>query len=231
MRYLILTCAIILTSSAFAQKQKKENVISENRPVEGFTEVLLKDNISLAIEQGESIALNIKGKETVLPKVITRVEKGRLIIELEDGSRKTGRLTATLMVTELTALGSVGSGDITGTGRFNVENLRLESRGSGSINIAVNGEKLTINQTGSGSLNVMGECGKLKASLSGSGSLRAYDLKVQDAEVEAKGTGHIDLYVESKMKVTTYGTGNIKYRGNATTDIQNFGTAVIQKAY
>lgn len=190
---LLLAGALILAACSGPPPGPQQ---AETRSVEAFHAIDLRGTTQADISAGRTQSLTLESEATALPSIITRVEKGVLIVENVGGSwfRRTPTVKLRIDVQSLDELTISGAGDVT---------IR-----------DVAGSRLSLAVAGAGNLKASGEVGALNARLDGAGSLELASLHTTDASVSVNGTGNVAVYVTGQLEATVNGVGSIRYAGN-----------------
>jgi hypothetical protein len=174
------------------------NVVTEERPLSGFTAVSLQGVGRLEIDQIGSESVSISADDNLLPYIETRVRGGKLIISIQEN-------TIFNDVTELIYQVTVKS----------IDSLELD--GAGEIEVLhLDGEKWVTHLDGGGSVTVSGKVSRQEVEINGLGMYNAEDLTCQDATVEQNGAGMAVVQVSNTLDVTIAGVGSVEYIGNPT---------------
>jgi hypothetical protein len=169
---------------------------AETRAVEPFQGIELRGNGEARITVGGPQALTVTTEESAHPDVITRVERGVLIVENLKGSWYRSRPTLRLevQVPQLDSLTLAGANVIT-----------LEK---------MSGPRLEIIVSGAGKMSAAGEVGALEVQLAGASDMDLSGLKADNAHVTVNGAGNVKLHVTGQLEATVNGVGNVSYAGN-----------------
>lgn len=204
-------------------------LVSEERPVQDFTRVMMAGVGRLEITQGSEEKLVVEADEAILPHLITRVENGTLILgETKPGTIFTNMedITYTLTVKTLEGISLSGLGDVQSK-PLTATRMEIQVSGSGNIEIEdLQAETLTVQISGLGSARVAGKVTRQEVSISGSGDYDAPDLESEDMIATISGLGGMDVWVKTTLKATISGSGNISYFGSpsVTSDISGLGS-------
>jgi hypothetical protein len=168
---------------------------SEVRSVEAFHAVEFRGNAEARITVGKAQGVTVTTVKTSLPDIVTKVEKGVLIVEHVKGL---WFLRPALRVQiDVPAIDSVVlNGPVVAT----IEGM--------------SGPRLALAVNGAGSLNASGQVSALDARLDGAGDLKMAGLQAVDASVSVNGAGSIDMQVTGRLEATINGVGSITYAGN-----------------
>jgi hypothetical protein len=192
--------------------------------VEGaeFTGLIFKSVGEVFLSQGESCGLRIEGDPELIKKVDANVADGVLKITYAlDVVDWTGlgwinaenRLRYTIMVKDLEQLTLGGAGVIRAAG-LTGDKLKLHHSGLGLLHITeLNVRELAVNLGGLGEVRLAGEVQSQVVALSGGGNYQAVGLRSQEADVTLTGAGSAKVWVETKLKGSVSGAGNILYQG------------------
>lgn len=162
----------------------------DRRDVGPFTAIENSTSADLTVSVGGSGPVEVSGAADVLPKIVTRVEGDKLVIETDGSFSTTVPLRVTAPTATLTGLSERGSGDATVSGATGT--LRVEALGSGDV-------------TATGAVDT------LAATVSGSGDLALAGLTAQTAQVTASGSGDVDVTVVRSLDAVVTGSGDVVY--------------------
>jgi hypothetical protein len=172
------------------------NVVSESRPVAGFTKIDLSGRGEVTIDQNGTEALTVEAEDNLMPKVTSEVVDGTL--RLGEKSNLTLRQNTPIKyrvsVKEIAGLIISGSGTVTAT-KITTPHLSVDISGSGTVTLggSVEAQELAI---------------------SGSGDYQAKDLPSKTTTAEISGSGDAAVAVSDRLDVEISGSGRLTYYGN-----------------
>lgn len=193
-------------------------VVSEQRDVDNFTEVLLSGVGHLSITQTGNESLTIEAENNILPLLTSEVHGGRLVLGSEPGAHFTPKrpIRYTLTVKDLSVIRISGAGNAE-VPALGTPSLRLELSGAGNMSVTgLAAESLEVSLSGAGSATCAGEVRSQEVRISGAGSYHAEDLASVTARAVISGTGSAHLRVSEELDARVSGVGNIDYSGNPT---------------
>src|ERR1035437_5402429 len=131
-----LIAAIILIVFSLSGLQVRAD--DQTRKVEPFTEISLRIDAKVHLQQGDKQNVVVIAKQSTLDELITEVKDGKLIIRFptKDFFWKTfqpGEITINITVPEINGLGISGSGDIIAEDQIKTKTLDMAISGSGNI--------------------------------------------------------------------------------------------------
>jgi hypothetical protein len=191
---LALITALLL--GACTAVQGSGRVVTEERPVNGFSAVQLDGGGTLLITQGEAEALTISGDDTILPMIRSEVQGDTLMLGPPPGSSITfsSELIYKLTVTKLDAVTLNGSG-----------NARADRLTTDHLRVVING---------AGDWTATGSADALEVRITGSGSFDAPELASRTAEVEISGSGDVIVKANETLDARIDGSGSVRYAGS-----------------
>jgi hypothetical protein len=186
-------------------------VVSETRPVSGFTAVSLRGMGSVIIDQNGSESLQITADDNFLPYLKTGVRGDTLYIEASDDAEG----VVFTNVTDLTFHISAAA----------LEAIELAGAGSMEVN-DLDTETWRVTVPGAGSITVSGRTSVQTIEMEGASSYNAENLESQDATIRSSGAGTAVVRVSDKLDVTIEGLGNVQYIGSpeVTQEINGLGS-------
>lgn len=205
-------------------------VVSETRPVEGFSRVRFGAIGQVEVVQGATESLTISGEANLLPYITTEVRGDWLVIDVQPNVsiNPTSPIRYQLSVIDLEELEVPGAGQVSMNG-LTADTLGLESPGAGEINLMdLQARSLDASLDGAGQITVGGEVETLQVEIGGAGSFNGADLKATTADIEISGAGSASVWVTDDLDVTITGLGSVQYYGNpaVTKKITGLGSVV-----
>jgi hypothetical protein len=215
----IILSAFILSAVVFAGFSSGQSVVTETRDVKGFTKVSFGVSGNLYINFGPEFKVVLEGDKSTLGDVITEVSGGRLVIKKENWRLNLNeKVTVTITMPELTALGVSGSGKAEIRDAVKTTDLSLSVSGSGKLYTTdLTLSKLGCSISGSGDIIIagMGNAATADISISGSGNYTGEQVKIGSVVVSISGSGNCTCNATESIKGSISGSGNLTYLGNA----------------
>lgn len=176
------------------------DTVTQTRTVDTFTKIRIKGSVELKVTGGENQNVSVEVEEDFVDRLITKVEDGTLIIDMDSKGKKRhwkGRKVEVIISMQ------------------QLEALKLDGAMDGSLT-NINGSDLDVTINGAGNLSIDGSCGTFRVRLSGAGNVEAEDFKCKNVDVRLSGAGNIEAYATEKADVRLSGIGNIDITGNPT---------------
>ncbi|MEM7128624.1 MAG: head GIN domain-containing protein [Chloroflexota bacterium] len=228
---LFLTGCSIITGSG--------NVITDERPVDGFDSIDLSTAGDLTIIQDERTSLVLKGEDNIIERVETIVRGNRLIIRNRSRGimtlfRNTRPIEIIVSTPTLEDVSVSGAGDIyaealktdkleisiSGAGDIQIDELeseRIDVKISGAGDFDINElttDVLELEISGAGDIDLAGRANRADFTVNGAGDITADDLRVDVADIRVSGAGSVDAWVRETLDVRISGIGGVNYYGN-----------------
>jgi hypothetical protein len=219
MRSFALTLAAVLgaASPAFAHDTwGNGKKVTQPREVGEFEALRLEGSLDVVFTVGPERSVSVTLDENLQPLVELKVEKGVLVVSLQDSSYH-GKGYVTVSNPVLRAVSLHGSGDVAISGAKGEQ--RLEIRGSGDIDWSGEATGIDIDIHGSGDVTLSGKADLLKVSIAGSGDLAGKRLTTKSAEISIRGSGDAVLRLDGgSLNATVAGSGDIEWYGVAVVE-------------
>ena len=233
--FFVLLVALLISGCSFNIYPKdakvvnpSNTVISEVRPVSGFTGINMAAFGKVIITQGDHESLTIKGSDNVVPLILTTVDNGVLVIRTENNINITGMnnenvLTFTITVKDLENLTVSGAGEAT-MASLSTSDLNVTMSGAGQVSVdGLAAKSLNVTVSGVGGVDLSGEANTARIDISGAGNIKAPSLKIQTANITISGIGGAECWVTGQLTGTISGGGNVSYYGNPQLDTKTPG--------
>ncbi len=186
-------------------------VLTEDRAVTGFTEVVTRGAANVYITQGVDFNVQVKDYNNLLPHFETKLNGKALEVGFTPNTNvKNSRAEVFITMPTLEAVKTEGSGNITTNGIFGLVNLfKASIVGSGNINIE-NASAL-----------------QFKTYIAGSGDIKAFGMIASEAATQTDGSGDVELTATSKLDVRIAGSGSVYYKGTPTVSVNISGSGQV----
>lgn len=216
----LVLCLLVAACGGAGDTQLIGNGVEAQRVVDviNFDRVDVAFAGSVILQPGNEGAV-VTGDSNVIDRVAVEVRNRVLVIDLDEAVEPTLPLQVVVSFSDLSSI------ELSGTGEVRVEGWRtsqaeLVLSGAGDVVAEVVAEQLTVAYPGAGSMTVSGEVGTQLLTKAGLGPYNAGELRSDVANLEAKGIGEIEVWVEAQLTYDVTGTGAVRYWGQPTTDGQ-----------
>jgi hypothetical protein len=209
-----IMCALLLTSCSLGSRR----VITEERSVSGFDQVVFEGLGELTVTQGAEESMTIEAETNVMSRVTTEVKGSRLYIGMRPSLFgfsivPTKPIRHNLQVREIRGLEVTGLGSVS-AGAIRADRLRVDMNGGGKIVIrALDADLLELTLTGLGGCEVAGEVRHQDVLITGGGDYNGSDLASEKATIALTGLGKATVWAREELEVELTGAGSIEYYG------------------
>jgi Putative auto-transporter adhesin, head GIN domain len=190
------------------------DVVTREIPVAMLNAIVVEGSTDVTVVRGDTQRVEITGQPQLIDLLKTKVDNGVWEITTTKCYSSDRDLSVRLTLPMLNSVIIEGSGDVTSEQVFNTGKTHLAIKGSGSIAIDTLHEGLLeVVIEGSGSVSVHGTCRELECTSNGSGDLHALGLAANEAELDLKGSGSVELTAISELDAELTGSGSLRYKG------------------
>ncbi|MGW9686465.1 head GIN domain-containing protein [Flagellimonas sp. 2504JD1-5] len=209
---LLLFCGLSLFTSCDKDDDiniGSQNIATETREVGAFTKLSSTGVFEVNIAQGDSQSVEITADDNIIGRVRTNVVNGELRLELSDGNYENITLRARIIVEQLNGINNSGIGNIVAS---NVDSNNFFLTNSGDADITISGS--------SNNLDCFNE---------GVGDIKGFDFLVNNADLEIRGSGSIEISCTDTLDAEINGSGDVLYRGNPAVNSAIRGSGEVRK--
>lgn len=211
---ILITSILLLVNFTSFGVKASGNVTSEERSVSAFHSVKLMCNGIVNVTQGETEVVIVKTDDNLFPNIKTEVKQGELNISVSGILTNVTTIEVDIVMKDINTLNVSSPGRIDVQGDINVDNIRLEVNGSGSISININTDFIFSKIVGAGTITVSGTTSSHEIEVIGSGLVDASSLSSDKVKLGLSNGGNCKIYVKEEIDATVgFGGGNIEYRG------------------
>ena len=188
------------------------------------SEVSLLGPDTVAIRDGEKLAIQVEGSDEAKERMRFVLKDGSLGVLRQNGSWGDDQIaTVTITMPAPAKLNLAGSGRMTAASVS--DHPEINVAGSGSLDLAsVNAAKMEVNIAGSGTLKAAGSAEELDLNVLGSGSADMSALKAGKAEVNVAGSGNATFASDGEVEANIMGSGDVTVRGRARCKVKTIGS-------
>jgi len=217
---LTIGCGINIDMDGFGVTRGSGELVTEERPVSGFSGVRLNGIGELIITQGSQESLTIEAEDNILPELVSEVHDGILVLGFEDDMNWTDSvipsktITFTLQVKDLSSL-EINGANTTNINTLQTGNLDIQVNGLGEITIdSLTVDELSIEISGGGRCDISGTADRQIIEVNGAGSLDAGDMETSYTSIKIAGAGDATVWARDSLEIDISGTGNVDYYGD-----------------
>jgi hypothetical protein len=212
---------------------------TEQREVDGFTEVAVSGGIAVTLIQGTDYAVEVEADDT--DDVITEVVGDTLRIYKDTGWKwysfgllslfmEEDDMSATVTLPTLTRVRTTGGSDARGQGTFTGDNLELRTSGGGNITMDINYDAIDVRSSGGSTMHLSGTANRGILSSSGGSRQNNEDLAVKEAELRSSGGSNLNVGAVEELSARASGGSDIRYEGDPRVrDIDESGGADVTR--
>ncbi|MCZ4693926.1 hypothetical protein DWB61_03545 [Ancylomarina euxinus] len=220
--YIYILCLIILCSCNFINPFRDEgDTIETLIELDRFTQVEIHNIFNIEIIEDTESYIIYKGGETILEEMSYSSLSGilRLDHSFMNWTKNFKMPTLEIHLSILESIDLYASGNISSLKQLNGDEIIINiygTTGTYEINLNINYNHLKFYTNGSvgGTFAVSGVCPTTTFTLNGSSNVQASQLISKEVYVAHNSLGNAHIYVEDKLNVTFYKSGDLYYKGN-----------------
>jgi len=230
-KFIAISSSILLLTlsftAAFSQDKEKNkdkpriegsgNIVTKNIPVLSFDALSARGVFSVILTQGDKEEVKIEADDNLQELFEVKNEGSTLKIDMKkDGiisSKNKMKVYITFKNLKSMDLNMVGN--LSSEGSLSFNNLSLESKSVGSVDLNFAAQKIDINNKSVGTLKLSGKADNAVIKNNGVGSLMASGLLVQTMDIENAGVGSAEVNAAKELKVKDSFLGKVRNVGSA----------------
>jgi len=194
----VLLLALVV-NAASAQKwgyvKGEGPVVKQELNLDDFHSIGLSISGVVYLSQGNTQKVVVEAQQNIIDLLKKEVKNGNWNIGFQKNGGNYEKVKVWITVPTLKALSLAGSGDIITKTAFNdLDNLKMDIAGSGTI-------------------EVKGSANSASVDIAGSGDVKAADLEAKSVEVSIAGSGDCYIHAVDMLKVSVAGSGDVHYKG------------------
>jgi len=234
--FLVAAALMLLFSSCreiFAKRIRGNgNITTQTRSAGEFHSVDVSGNIDVYASQDSLPSISVETDEN-LQQLIETIESGGVLrIRERPGFhlRSTKPIKVHVSSPSFKKFEASGACDVYGESKItSASDIRFDLSGSCKVEMDVSAPKIAVDMSGVGTIKLKGETKDFKVQGSGSTDVKCIDLVAENVDLDISGAGDAEVYANGKLTGTISGAANVRYRGNAQTDIHTSGATSVNK--
>jgi hypothetical protein len=206
------------------------NVLKETRKVSSFDGIEVSGAFDIILRQGTVEEVVVETDANLLPLVRTDVAGSTLRIETKQPIHHVTVMKVYVTVKDLKNIDVSGAVDIKTEGLITVPELSLEASGASDSKLELAVQKLDLDCSGASKMKFSGSATVVTMDLSGASDIFAFDMAVENYNIEISGAGNAQISVSKKLHAEISGAGSVRYKGSpAEIDQSVSGAGSIKK--
>lgn len=210
MKLIFATLLIILSFSAFSQKERK---------LDEFSGVVVRGNFTIKLVKSTENKLLIEEGDQSADDIVTdKIKNNRLSIKLKNNVFQESSMKLTLYYTEsLNFIEAKNGMVITANEPIENEDLELICFAGGEIHIKIKTKKLITSVKQGGKIIISGEADTHTAKVNTGGTIEAYSVLNKTTSANINAGGRIKVTPKNTLFGKVLAGGTINFRGNPET--------------
>ena len=205
-------------------------IVDETRQVPAFSALQVHNIVQATYEPADVASLSIRCDDNLLPFIDTRVEDGKLVIELKPNSSisPTNGIVATVKGPAVTRFEAAGASKIQATVQP-TDRLFAAAQGASEVNLdGIAVRELHLEAEGASKLRATGQASQAQLTVAGASKIDAAELQATTATVEASGASHATVAAD-EVAGSASGASNVSLkRKPARNTIQTSGASSVK---
>ncbi len=229
---IVITSSILLSilsfTSGFAQEKEKDsdkpkiegsgNVITRDIAIQSFDELQASGVFNVVLTQGSKESVKIEAEDNLQDLFEVKNEGKKLIVSMKKDSHFNSKKKMVVYISfkNLKSMDLKMVGNLTSEGNLNFDNLSLDNKSVGSVELKLAAQKLDIKNKSVGNLKLSGKAENAVIKSNSVGSIKASDFVVQMMDIDNDGVGSAEVNAIKELKVKESFLGKVKNVGAAT---------------
>jgi len=231
---IILMLSMAMQSScsyAFKGIKGDGNVVKQKRDISSFSGIEVGGAFRVFLTQGSTEKLEVEADENLLEVIKTQVKGGTLYITTTEDILDSEALNIYLTFKDMHQMEVSGACKLTGEDKFTFADLEMDCSGASSIDLKLSANKLELDCSGASNIELYGSAQKVEMDVSGASHFDAYELEVENYEIEVSGAAGAKIFVTGELSAEVSGAAHLKYKGDARITHHDVSGAASMKKY
>jgi len=234
--FLLAASSLLLFSSCreiFAKRIRGNgNVVTQTRSAGNFNSIDVSGSINVYVKQDSTPSIKVEADDNLQEYIETIDEGDVLRIRTREGFniRSSSQVKVYVSSPTFKKFEASGACDIFSDGQIsNASEIEIDLSGSCNATMDLNTPRVSSEGSGATTLSLKGQTKDLSVEGSGSTNIKCLDLLSQNVELDLSGAGDAELNASTKISGSISGSADVRYKGNAQTDIHTSGASSVRK--
>jgi hypothetical protein len=208
------------------------HIITENRTATGFNSIDVSGAIDVYVKQDSTTSVKVEADDNILEYIEVHTEGSTLEIYTENNInlRPTNKIKVYISNPQYKEIQVSGASSVRCENEItSADALDVGLSGASEGSLELNAPKVSVNLTGASNASVKGKTKDFEGSVSGASEIRGFDLLSENANVDASGASHIEIYASVKIDGQASGASSVNYKGNAQSSVEKSGASSVNK--
>lgn len=229
MRRIFSSLFVIATVSVFsvqAQDKVKDkpkvegsgNVVTKEFSVQSFDHLNVSGVFSVLLSQGNKEEVKIEADDNLHAYFEVKNEGSKLTVTMKKDVNISTKKKMKVYITfkKLKEMDLKTVGDISSDKTLSFENLKIDNKSVGAVDLKLNAATVEINNKSVGDVKLSGKADNVTIKNKSVGSIKAADFAVQKMDIDNDGVGSAEVNAEKEIKVKDSFLGKVTNKGAAT---------------
>ena len=208
------------------------HVITENRTASGFNSIDVSGAIDVYVRQDSGTSVKVEADDNILEYIQVHSDGSTLEIYTENNIRlrPTNKIKVYISNPEYKEIHVSGASNVRCENEITSSDaLDVSLSGASTGKFELNAPKISVGLTGASNASVRGKTKDFEGSASGASEIRGFDLLSENANVDASGASHIEIFASVKIDGQASGASSVNYKGNAQSNVGKSGASSVNK--
>ena len=208
------------------------HVITENRTASGFNNVDISGAIDVYVKQDSVSSVKVEADDNILEYIQVHSDGSTLEIYTENNIRlkPTNKIKVYISNPQYKEIQVSGASSIRCENEItSADAIDIGLSGASDGRLELNAPKISVHLTGASNTSIKGKTKDFEGSASGASEIRGFDLLSENADVDASGASHIEIFASVKIDGQASGASSVNYKGNAQSGVEKSGASSVNK--
>lgn len=216
-------------STGNSNSNQSGKVSSQPKSLPYFNKIVAVGIGNLYIKQGKEQNLAVKTEVALLPLISATVEDETLRLDFKGANEyPRAEINYYLTIKDIKSIQSLSSSIIFIEEGIETDELILEIKSFGEMNVNINVKKLIAKIEGAGKIKAHGNAALQEIQINGTGEFIGIDLIGDDIDVTIDGTGIATVKAGHHLKISIPKEGTVRYCGEPSISKEVSATAIVE---
>ncbi|WP_215234735.1 head GIN domain-containing protein [Dyadobacter linearis] len=201
---------------------------TETYDLKNFDELEMGDAFQVKVVAGPGFSVSATGELNDLDDLDIFVHDGKLVARYDGWRNNRKRMDIEIVMPAVEEVNFSGAVNAKLLGFENLPSLNIELSGASRCEFDGSAREMDFELTGASRLKLFGNSKFLDGELSGASQLHAFDLPVEESELNVSGASQAEVSVSRLLKVDASGASAVRYKGNPAIDKRLSGGSTLR---
>lgn len=204
------------------------DAVEQRLSVSNFNYLEMGNAFDITVSRGNTFDVRVRGDRTDVNDLVVDTRNGTLRLYYRNNRSRRYQMEVDIVMPRLRGVTFSGASRSVVEG-FDEQEMFFDLSGASRCDVEAQSKYMDFEVSGASTLNLTGDAARLDGEVSGASLLSAFNLRTDEAYIDASGASRVRVNVLNYLKAEASGASNVRYRGNPKVEVRTSGGSVVER--